>query len=124
MDSKDPSSASNVDEWVDGMEPYEEERVVEREGRESQEGSKVTIEVEQQSSGGNIEVDDEEARQRNDSPVRELSAVAEYWELNEEYEEYDNRDNSERRSGGLFRGVRASLADLRIGRVLDTESSN
>ena len=104
MDSKDPSSASNVDEWVDGMEPYEEERVVEREGRESQEGSKETIEVEQQSSGGNIEVDEEEARvhrEQNDSPDGgevEFSAVAEYWELNEEY---DNRGNNEKGDGSF-----------------------
>ena len=101
---KDSASSSEGDKSADVMESYEEEEGVEREGRESQEGSKETNEVEQQSSGGNIEVDEEEARvhrEQNDSPDGgevEFSAVAEYWELNEEY---DNRGNNEKGDGSF-----------------------
>ena len=105
--SSSSAAVADVVLSVDGTTQRKTENVGDLEGQQSEKPSNETVEVGQQSLENKSEVDEEEAMQQNDSSIpgeAEFSAVAEYWELNEEDDDSGNVDTR----GSLLLGLRRS----------------
>ena len=105
-DSKVPSSTSDVVDADNEAEQFKEEEVIDTEAQDDQEAPDEDVEDGQPSS--REEFEDDDSGQRNDSNApseAEFSAVAEYWELNEEDDKMDPYDSRENSLGRIWRKV-------------------